>query len=51
MRKLPRPTKRIRKCRRRLWSDDPTTNPVPGSEELEGWDNEFEDWMTSGGGK
>jgi hypothetical protein len=42
--------KRIRRVRRprRVAQDDPTTNPVIGSEELEGWDNEIEDWMMAG---
>lgn len=43
--------RRVRKQRRKLSGDDPTTQPVPGSEELEGWDTEVEDWMMSGGGK
>jgi hypothetical protein len=37
--------KRQRPLPRKLWSGDPMMNPRPGSEELEAWDSEFEDWM------
>jgi hypothetical protein len=42
--------RRIKRTRkpRRLFPYDPTTNPAPGSEELEAWDNEIEDWMIAG---
>lgn len=43
--------RRARKPRRKLFEGDPTTNPVPGSEELEAWETEVEDWMMAGGGK
>jgi hypothetical protein len=43
--------RRVRKQRRKLSEGDPTTNPVPGSEELESWDTEMEEWMIAGGGK
>jgi hypothetical protein len=43
--------RRVRKQRRKLFEDDPTTSPVPGSEELESWDTEMEEWMIAGGGK
>lgn len=48
---MRRRIRRVRKQRRKLFGDDPTTQPVAGSEELEGWDMEIEDWMTGGGGK
>lgn len=42
MRKFPRPP---RTRRRRLSSVDPMNNPRPGSEELEEWQQDPEDWM------
>lgn len=51
-RPLP-PIKRWRHARRRSLSDaDPTTCPLAGSEELEGWDTDIEEWMIGApGGK
>ena len=42
--------RRVRRLRRKLFNSDPTTNPVPGSEELEDYDAEFEEWMTAAPG-
>jgi len=41
-RRFPRP---IRNRRRRLSSVDPMNNPRPGSEELEEWVSDMEEWM------